>query len=169
MTASTVAWGECPDIEPVSPSATSTYSLPSTSVTRAPCASARKTGAPPAHFAIPGIGTPCISAARARSARAKRPCVRRGERLPLPRQQCLKAHTVEGGRRGGRSHWRRLSRAALPLWRNVPQPCAATTARHTRSLAYTPRPLSMRNWSYRTSEEPAATNRFGEHQEERMI
>ena len=38
-TARTVGSGECPGIEPVSPSAKSTYSLPSTSTTRAPRAS----------------------------------------------------------------------------------------------------------------------------------
>ena len=39
-TARTVAAGEWPGIEPVSPSAKSAYSWPSTSVMRAPCASA---------------------------------------------------------------------------------------------------------------------------------
>ena len=39
-TARTVGSGECPGIEPVSPSAKSTYSWPSTSVMRAPRASA---------------------------------------------------------------------------------------------------------------------------------
>ncbi|MEI2641076.1 MAG: hypothetical protein V9G10_01750 [Candidatus Nanopelagicales bacterium] len=43
-TAFTVACGECPAMEPVSPSAKSTYSWPSTSVIRFPCALSRYSG-----------------------------------------------------------------------------------------------------------------------------
>ena len=59
--------GEWPAIAPVSPSAKSMYSWPSTSTMRAPWPCAAKTGWPPAQRIIHGIGTPPISDAPARS------------------------------------------------------------------------------------------------------
>src|SRR5664279_720834 len=56
--AATTASGEWPAMAPVSPRAKSTYSRPSTSVTRAPLARARARGNPPAQFAIQVMGTP---------------------------------------------------------------------------------------------------------------
>src|SRR5439155_914831 len=52
--ASAVGAGEWPVIAPVSPRQKSTYSIPSTSVNRAPEASATKTGKAPAHSVIHG-------------------------------------------------------------------------------------------------------------------
>ena len=54
----TAGSGECPVMPPVSPRHRSTYSMPSTSTNRAPCASRTNTGNGPAHSLIQGIGTP---------------------------------------------------------------------------------------------------------------
>ena len=56
--AATVASGECPVIDPVSPKQKSIYVFPSTSVKRAPLAFSTKTGYAPGHLAIHDIGTP---------------------------------------------------------------------------------------------------------------
>ena len=56
--ASTVACGECPVIEPVSPRQRSMYSFPSTSTKWAPCAEATNNGYFPGHLVIHDIGTP---------------------------------------------------------------------------------------------------------------
>jgi hypothetical protein len=60
-TGGTVGPGECPAIAPVSPRQKSAYRLPSTSVSRAPSAAARKRGYGLAHSAIQCIGTPWSS------------------------------------------------------------------------------------------------------------
>jgi hypothetical protein len=56
--AATTGCGECPAIAPVSPSAKSTYSCPSMSVTRLPRAPLRYSGKCPAALFIQVIGTP---------------------------------------------------------------------------------------------------------------
>ena len=67
QTASAVAAGAWPVMAPVSPRHRSTYSIPSTSVKRAPEASATKTGNAPAHSTIQCIGTPASSERPARA------------------------------------------------------------------------------------------------------
>ena len=66
-TASATTGGEWPGIAPVSPRQRSTYVWPSTSVIRAPLASAPNTGKPPAQRIIQGIGTPPTSECSERS------------------------------------------------------------------------------------------------------
>ena len=84
--ARSVGSGAWPDIAPVSPRQKSTYSRPSTSTKRAPCASRTKTGKPPGHFGIQCIGTPANEVlARARPARASAVCL--DEPAPLARRQ----------------------------------------------------------------------------------
>ena len=64
-------WGSaCPVIAPVSPRQRSTYSRPSTSVSRAPVAVSKVSGKLPGQRVIHGIGTPASSGPRASSARA---------------------------------------------------------------------------------------------------
>ena len=77
-TARTVGSGEWPVIAAVSPRQKSTYSCPSTSRKRAPCASAAKTGKPPGQRIIHGIGTPERSERRAlrRASSRERGCSR---------------------------------------------------------------------------------------------
>ena len=58
LIASTVAAGECPVIEPVSPKQKSIYELPSTSLKCAPLALLTKSGYAPGHLVIQDIGTP---------------------------------------------------------------------------------------------------------------
>ena len=60
----------CPVMAPVSPRHRSTYSIPSTSVNRAPLAESTNNGNEPAQRVIHGIGTPASSGPSARSARA---------------------------------------------------------------------------------------------------
>ena len=64
-TARMVGSGMCPAMAPVSPRQRSAYSLPSTSTTRAPLASAAYTGCPPTHMAIQLMGTPASREPRA--------------------------------------------------------------------------------------------------------
>ena len=91
-TARTVGSGEWPVIAAVSPRQKSTYSWPSTSVKRAPCASAANTGKPPGQRIIHGIGTPA-SSERSRLARElARARVLALEALELALQQRLDAH-----------------------------------------------------------------------------
>ena len=58
LIAATVAAGECPVIEPVSPKQKSIYVLPSTSLKCAPLALFTKSGYAPGHLVIHDIGTP---------------------------------------------------------------------------------------------------------------
>ena len=62
-----LAW---PVIAPVSPRAKSTYSMPSTSTTRAPWASAKKIGNEPGQRVIHAMGTPVSRFLRADALRA---------------------------------------------------------------------------------------------------
>ena len=110
-TARTTGAGACPAIAPVSPRQRSTYSCPSTSTTRAPFASARKSGYGPAQRIIHVIGTPPSSDPRARSASAR-----------------------ERGRTAAKaSASRAVSAASRP--RSTPTPASSTSERHASFTA----------------------------------